>query len=164
MKCLSLCILIMIERDLVRHSFLNIFLFCHTVIVFLSKWSIGPRKRLLIQQKVNLLCRGKLIFNMSPVKYVSFDVWIQTIINIKGCSYNKDFELPQYTVINDKMITYHNIQNNCKYLEYFLSFIHRRIFCRISILVAAHDNLVNHPRKLKMLLKTYSEKKDGQKS
>ena len=87
MKCLSLCILIMIERDLVRHSFLNIFLFCHTVIVFLSKWSIGPRKRLLIQQKVNLLCRGKLIFNMSPVKYVSFDVWIQTIINIKGCSF-----------------------------------------------------------------------------
>ena len=133
MKCLSLCILIMIERDLVRHSFLNIFLFCHTVIVFLSKWSIGPRKRLLIQQKVNLLCRGKLIFNMSPVKYVSFDVWIQTIINIKHVVTKKKtliFAIAStaISVINDKMINYHNIQNNCKYPEYCLSLIHRKFF------------------------------------
>ena len=133
MKCLSLCILIMIERDLVRHSFLNIFLFCHTVIVFLSKWSIGPRKRLLIQQKVNLLCRGKLIFNMSPVKYVSFDVWIQTIINIKHVVTKKKtliFAIAStaISVINDKMINYHNIQNNCKYLEYFSPFISSKHF------------------------------------
>ena len=106
---------------------------------------------------------------MSPVKYVSFDVWIQTIINIKGCSYKKNFEL--FAIASTAIYCDQWQNDNLPWyseelqVPLILHIIHSsKFFCRISILVAAHDNLVNHPRKLKMLLKTYSEKKDGQKS